>query len=61
MRVKKGNGGMVNQPMESADTVAIATRSELGGSELTGRGGAEGGEAEGGWAGGGEAGGAYSE
>lgn len=41
---------MVNQPMESADTVAIATRSELGG------GWAEGGEAGGGllgvsWAG----------
>ena len=29
---------MVNQPMESADTVAIATRSELGGRGLTRRG-----------------------
>ncbi len=29
---------MVNQPMESADTVAIATRSELGGRGRGGRG-----------------------
>ncbi len=29
---------MVNQPMESADTVAIATRSELGGGGEAGGG-----------------------